>query len=190
MKKINWETITIKSLASLIGSQLNKHDIEVVLVGGACVSIYTKNKYLSFDLDLISYNSLKEIKTALSEIEFDYDKKKYFINKDCPYFLEFLSPPIAIGNSPVNKFNTIKTSYGSIKILTPTDAVKDRLAAYYHWDDLQCLEQAVLISNDQNINILSIKQWSISEKQIEKFNTFKRLIHDKTRNLKSLGAVS
>ena len=31
-----------------------------------------------------------------------------------------------------------------LKLLSPTDCVKDRLAAYYHWNDRQSLEQAIL----------------------------------------------
>jgi len=30
-------------------------------------------------------------------------------------------------------------------LLTPTDCVKDRLAAYFFWNDLQSLGQAVMV---------------------------------------------
>ena len=30
--------------------------------------------------------------------------------------------------------------------MTPTDSVKDRLAAYYHWNDQQALEQAIMVA--------------------------------------------
>lgn len=32
-------------------------------------------------------------------------------------------------------------------MLTATDSVKDRLASFYHWNDHQSLEQAILINS-------------------------------------------
>lgn len=49
--KINWQKIGIKELAGLISEKLREEGIDTILVGGACVTIYTKNKYQSFDLD-------------------------------------------------------------------------------------------------------------------------------------------
>ncbi len=172
MKNINLKKITIKDLAKIIGAQLSKHGIEAVLVGGACVSIYSENKYISYDLDFITYESNKKIKTALKEIGFEYDKKKYYIHPDCEYFLEFLAPPIAIGNQPIQNFNTISSNLGSIKILTPTDCVKDRLAAYIHWDDKESLEQAIIVAKVQKIDVNKIKKWAQEEFNGEKIKDF------------------
>ena len=36
-----------------------------------------------------------------------------------------------------------KYSTGTLRLLTATDCIKDRLAAYYHWRDEQGLEQAI-----------------------------------------------
>ena len=45
--------MTIGELAAFVCSHLKKKGIEVVLSGGACVSIYTMNRYTSDDLDFI-----------------------------------------------------------------------------------------------------------------------------------------
>ncbi len=37
--KVDWEKVEIKELAAIISSHLKKNNIEVVLVGGACVSL-------------------------------------------------------------------------------------------------------------------------------------------------------
>jgi len=42
--KIKWEAISIRTLAAVISDALRKKDIEVTLVGGACVSIYAKKQ--------------------------------------------------------------------------------------------------------------------------------------------------
>jgi hypothetical protein len=39
----------------------------------------------------------------------------------------------------------------------PTDCVKDRLAAFYHWGDRQGLEQAILVLKTNAIDIDSVK---------------------------------
>lgn len=57
---INLATIDLKTLAFLIYTTLNEHGIEAVLVGGACVSIYSENRYMSHDLDFVTYEDIKK----------------------------------------------------------------------------------------------------------------------------------
>jgi hypothetical protein len=52
MKSI--KEITNAELASFDESHLRKQGIDVVISGGACVSIYSSNRYVSIDLDLIN----------------------------------------------------------------------------------------------------------------------------------------
>lgn len=40
---------------------------------------------------------------------------------------------------------------------------KDRLAAYYHWKDRECLEQALLVSNSSEVDFTEIERWSRNE---------------------------
>lgn len=169
---INWKTISLKELAGYIANELRKHDIDTVLVGGACVTIYSNNKYQSYDLDFITYDEMKPVKTALHDLGF-IQKHKYFQHPDCPWFIEFVSPPVAIGDEPIHEFNHIKTKLGEIKLLKAVDSVKDRLASYYYWGDKQSLEQAINISIEQDININEVERWSKRENQLDKFKEFK-----------------
>jgi len=145
-----------------------------VLVGGACVSIYTHNKYQSFDLDYISPDVTKNIEKVLKKMGFKrIGKFRHYEHNACPYYIEFPPGPIALGSElPITKFNTIN----SITLLTATDCVKDRLAAFYHWHDEQSLQQALLVANSQKIKLHEIKNWSINEKSEEKFNRFLSLL--------------
>jgi len=171
--RINWANIPIKELAGIIGKHLNNHGIEVVLVGGSCVSIYSNNKYVSKDLDYVTYEPIKKIKPVLESIGFNQRIGRHFEHKKCPYYLEFLSAPVAIGEQyPINKFNKIRTKMGIVQLLTPSDCVKDRLAAYFHWNDMQSLEQAVLVAGNNKINIKDIEKWSANEGNKEKFKIF------------------
>jgi len=172
MIKLDWKTIGIKDLAALICKTLNDHDIDAVLVGGACVSIYTKNRYVSYDLDFVSHTSVRDISSVLSDIGFRREGTRHFIHKDCPFYLEFVAPPLSIGSEPVKLRNKIKSRLGELVLLTPTDSVKDRLAAFYHWNDLQALEQAVLVAKAKKVSLREIKRWSEREGQMEKYAAF------------------
>jgi len=59
--RIDWQKVGIKKLAAIISAHLHKNGIEVVLVGGACVSLYSNNQYMSYDIDLITESSIRKI---------------------------------------------------------------------------------------------------------------------------------
>jgi hypothetical protein len=171
MKKIDWKNIGVKDLAALISDALRKDGIEVVLVGGACVTIYSDNRYVSYDLDYSTWEDKQKVKKSLEKLGF-HEKNKHFCHPDCPYLIEIVSPPVAVGNEIVNQFQELQTPFGSLKMLRPLDCVKDRLASFYHWDDKQALNQAIEVCSDQNIDIKMIKHWSIDEGFENKFNIF------------------
>jgi hypothetical protein len=175
---IDWKYIGIKELASLVCQKLKEKNIDAVLVGGACVSIYTKNKYVSYDLDFVSHTSLKSISTVLFDIGFKKESSRHFIREDCPFFIEFVAPPLSIGSEPVKNIKKLKSRFGELVLLTPTDSVKDRLAAFYHWNDPQALEQAVMIGKIQKISLPEIKKWSEQEGHKDKYITFKKMMEN------------
>ena len=63
--------------------------------------------------------------------------------------------------------------------MTPTDSVKDRLAAYYHWNDQQALEQAIMVAKVQKINLREVKRWSEKEGHAEKYKDFLNRLRSK-----------
>ncbi|RAP33659.1 hypothetical protein DID80_07920 [Candidatus Marinamargulisbacteria bacterium SCGC AAA071-K20] len=166
---------SIKELATLIGTTFNENGLDAVLVGGACVSIYSSNKFMSFDLDLVSNAPIKDIEIVLKKINF-YKEGKYFRHSDSEFFIDIVSPPVAIGEELITTFNKVKTKLGEINLLTPLDCVKDRLAAFYHWDDNQSLIQAQSIFNKllTKTDLKTIETWSKSENHLKKFEDFKK----------------
>lgn len=166
----NISKLTILELAQLVADNLSKNSIEAVLVGGACVSIYSKNKYQSYDLDFVTESSLKEVENALKEIGFDDKKGRIFSNFKTEFVIDFVAPPVSIGNEPIKEFFRL----GNLKLLTPSDCVKDRLSAYYHWNDAQSLEQAVMVAKAQKnkIDLHELERWSKAENNISKYQYF------------------
>lgn len=179
MKDHDFEKIDLKDLAHIISAALNDHNISAILVGGACVSIYSNNRYQSYDLDFVTYEEMKKVKQVLTKLGFS-QKGKYFAHKKCPYLIDFVNPPIAVGNQPIHHFEKITTENGILQLLTPTDCVKDRLAAYFHWNDLQSLEQAILVAKSHPINAIEIQRWAEDEGHSNKFEEFQNLLSKRT----------
>ena len=166
------KSLSRKEFAAVVVSQLEKHDISCVLVGGACVSIYTEEKHASHDLDFISPYSHDAITAALAEIGFKKDGR-YFVHSDTDLYVEFPTGPVAIGNEiPVKPEGQIKVKNTLIKMYSPTQCVMDRLAAWFHWNDRRSLIHALWVCEKHPINIAKVKKWAKQEDEIEKFEQF------------------
>lgn len=162
---------TLEDLAFIVCTGLKKHNIDAVLTGGAAVSIYTRNKYQSYDLDFVSYRSHKEISEAMKSMGFE-PRNRYFVHPNTHFFVEFPPAPLSLGSEFVNKWNQISKGERLLQILSPTQSVKDRLAAYFHWNDLECLNQAVWICQSQSVDFNDLENWAWQEGSPEKFKKF------------------
>ena len=167
--------MTQGELAAYIDTHLKKKGIHVVLSGGACVAIYSGYKYVSKDLDFIALYTLnhKAIAEVMKEIDFLPDGR-YYVHPDTQYFVEFISGPPSVGEDPIREIQELEMGTGTLRIISPTESVKDRLAAYYHWQDLQSLAQAILVAKNQRIDLKNIEDWSNREGKHKEFLVFKR----------------
>jgi hypothetical protein len=172
MKSIR--NMTQIELCAYIQSNLRERDINVVLSGGAAVSFYSSDKYVSHDLDLINVYYVKRrlIHDAMIKLGFSVEGR-YYKHPETQYYVEFLPGPLSIGEEPVMQVDEVTLSTGILKIISPTDCVKDRLAAYYHWGDRQCLEQAILVAMARKVNIDEIGRWSETEGKGEEFESIR-----------------
>jgi len=173
MKKIS--EMDLKELGAYISTHLKKCGIDVTLTGGSCVSIYSENRYVSMDLDFVekSYTKRKDLVRCLSRIDF-YEENRYFKHSETDYVIEFPPGPLSVGGEPIEDIITLHTDTGDMRIISPTECVKDRLASYYFWNDMQCFEQAILVAKFNEININEVKRWSVKEGEEEKYEIFQR----------------
>jgi hypothetical protein len=168
--------LTIEELGAIVCEKLKEHEIDVVLTGGAVVSIYSENKYQSHDLDFIIEGIGKKVDTAMHELGFEKNKGRPFSHSKISFTVEFPAGPLMIGEELIKKIAKRNTSKGTLRLLPPTECVMDRLSAYYHFKDNQALEQALLVAKAQPISLARIKDWSKREGNEERLQTFlKRL---------------
>jgi hypothetical protein len=166
--------LTNAELAAYVQSRLRDKGIDVVLSGGACVSVYSGDRYVSMDLDLINtrFARRRRIRETMCEIGFT-EKGRHFTHPESRFSVEFPPGPLAVGSEPVKNIDEHTLDSGLLRIISPTDCVKDRLAGYYHWNDLQCLEQAAMVAEAQKIDIEEVERWSKTEGKHEEFMRIK-----------------
>ncbi len=171
------KNMSLVELAAFIQSHLRKEGIDVVLSGGASVSLYCRNKYVSHDLDLINVDFVKrtKIKNAMAEIGFQ-EKGRVFENPETEYLVEFPDGPLSVGEEPVKEIMDVKLPTGVLRVVSPTDCVKDRLCAYYFWGDQQGLAQAILVVKNQKVDLKEVERWSKVEGKLLEFRSFKNKI--------------
>ena len=159
-------------LGAFVQEHLRGKGVDMVLSGGACVSIYSQNKYPSMDLDMIHTSLMKPkrklIRDAMGEIGFTEDGR-YFKHPDTELFVEFPAGPPAVGEEPVREILERHEATGVLKIIAPTDCIKDRLTGFYHDNDQQCLDQAVLVAQENQIDLEDIERWSKGEGKLDLF---------------------
>jgi hypothetical protein len=174
--------LPLADLAALVCEACRESGVGIVLSGGTCVSIYTRNRYESFDLDFVlaSHADRPKAGSVMEALGFRKDGR-HFRHPATPYIVEFLSPPLSVGNEPVREIREIRRGKAVLRLLSPTDCVKDRLAAYYHWNDDPSLVQAVMVCVDNPVDLKEVRRWSLKEGMEEKYRKFRRALSVKKR---------
>ena len=96
-------------------------------------------------------------------------RNRYFRHPDTDLLVEFPPGPLGVGEEPVKQIDEIQTGAGVLRVISPTDCVKDQLTWYYHDKDTECLRQAVLVANCTSINLKEIERWSKVEGRSDEF---------------------
>ena len=169
------EEMTQAEVGAYVQTHLREQGIHMVLSGGAAVGIYSSGKYVSKDLDMVRTHmaSRRAIKAAMTAIGFVEEAGKYFKHPRSEHLVDFRQDPPTVGNEPLGRIDEIIYRTGTLRIISPTDCVKDRLAGYYHWQDRQSLAQAALVAEENDVDLQEIERWSIREAKLDKFEDFR-----------------
>jgi hypothetical protein len=82
---------------------------------------------------------------------------------------------------PVKVVREIRLSTGILRVISPTDCVKDRLAAFYHWGDNQCLAQAKMVCENNSVDLMEVARWSKAEGKRVEFDGIRDLLMGKRK---------
>jgi hypothetical protein len=164
-------------LAAYVHDHLRRHGIDVVLSGGSAVAYYSRNLYVSKDVDFINiaFTSRTKLRRAMTSLGFIEDGR-HFYHPENAHIIEFPAGPLSVGEEPVKDVQEVKLETGTLRLISATDCVKDRLCAYYFWDDLQGLEQAILVFQQNNVPLAEIERWSRAEAKQAHFASFKERV--------------
>ena len=113
----------------------------------------------------------KKIRAAMEELGF-HETSRYFAHRESEHIVEFPPGPLAVDDEVVIDIARVKLATGTLKVIAPTDCVKDRLASFYFWDDRQALEQAVLVARRRRVKMAELRRWSRSIRMLEKYKVF------------------
>lgn len=159
------EVKTPEDTASIVYEILKAKGIDVVLTGGSCMEIYTNSNYSSYDLDFIANPSIKteQVTKAMIDSGFEKMKNRYFKHPDNAYLVEFPTGPVSLGHEEPKEHNELKTHVGTLKLLTPTNCVKDRLCAYLYHNGEECFSQAIAVAHKNEIDKENLSKWAFKE---------------------------
>ncbi len=175
------EASSLEEVAALVCTTLENHDISVVLSGGAVVSIYSNDEYVSYDLDFIPIGLARKVDGAMESLGFE-KHQRHWRHPRSRFWVEFPAGPVAIGDETIHEFAERETATGTLRLLRPTECVMDRLAWYFHAADLQCLDQAVRVATLQPVDLSRIERWARGERPHgpERFQEFARRLRKPT----------
>jgi len=164
---------TLAEATACVAEALSRSGIRAVLTGGACATLYSEGKYQSFDLDFIlqSATTSQELDDAMEGIGFRRAGSHYE-HPRARFLVEFPAGPLGIGADLDIRPITYTIGKVGVLALSPTDSCRDRLAAFYHWNDRQSLATAVEISRLRKVDIEAIRKWSAREGAMDKFQSF------------------
>ncbi len=160
-------------VAAFVVTCMEENHIHVTLSGGAATGYYSSNIYVSKDIDLVNEYQINPAKISVVMHEMGFSEEgRLFIFPGTDFVVEFPPGPLNVGLEPVKKIETVDLETGVLKIISATDCVKDRLAAFYHWNDKQCLYQARLVKKHVIVDLDEIERWSRNEGKFEEFKIF------------------
>lgn len=156
---------SLEDVCFVISSVLERYSIVAVLTGGSAATIYAPAVYTSYDADFVltNYPERERLDKALAEIGYVRSNVPgMYEHPATPYTLDFPRGPLAVGGDYVHETSVLERGDQRLRILTVTDCIRDRLAAFYHWDDYTSLKAAVGVAraHRDRVNLERLSEWT------------------------------
>lgn len=81
-----------------------------------------------------------------------------------------------MGGEILRTWHTERGEHTVLHILSATDSCKDRLAAYFHWNDRAALSQALAVARSvhDRVDFANLEAWAEGEGESRKYADFVR----------------
>ena len=159
--------MSLAELAALVSQALEATGITATLSGGGAVSLYSANEYESRDLDFVTSERTNALAAAIAPLGFRHvTGARQFEHPDTDYYVEFPPGPLGFGETTVrdDEATTLQTEFGPLRVVTPTQSVMDRLAAYVNWTDNPSFDQAIMVARRHPIDWPALYEWARLER--------------------------
>ena len=156
---------TVEQLWRHVAAHLEGRGIGVTLVGGSAASIHSRGAYQSGDLDFVTEDlfAREQVDPAMEELGF-LPQGRHFVHPECPHlFVDFVPGPLGIGEDTRIQPMEVREGAVTIKVLSPTDCVRDRLGGFIHHGTRDQLEQAALVAWAHPIDWKKVERWARKE---------------------------
>jgi hypothetical protein len=164
---------SLVDVAFVVCTALDRTGVIAVLTGGSAAVFYSA-EVMSRDIDFIVTLAATDARPhqALHDLGFRVTNG-YYAHPDSPFTVEFPPGPLMVGSDAITKHATIENQRGKLHVLRRTDCVRDRLAAFYFWNDRSSLRSAVRVAESGAIDFSTVQAWSERENNREKYLEFR-----------------
>lgn len=145
------------------------------MTGGSAATFYAPQRYVSDDIDFVVTFSGSGATEVLRSLDFVL-RGDLYVHKRSRYTIDFVRGPLAVGDDLIARWDTVKRKRLKLHIIRRTDSVRDRLAAYYHWNDVQSLHTARDVALSGPVDWQIVRRWSRNEGQLAKLEELMHLL--------------
>lgn len=169
----------LPDVALAVCTALDGVGVTAVLTGGSAATYYAPEAYQSADIDFVvlayDVEEPEDVERALGTLGYRRERDHYR-HESNPYPIEFPPGPLTVGGDLVGAWRTERTTSGILHVLHPTDCCKDRLAAFFHWNDRAGLAQALAVfaATGEQVDVDEIEAWANREGAAEQYAEFVR----------------
>ena len=172
--------MTIVELAFAVGTALTEGGVVAVLSGGGAAAAYAPEAYQTQDLDFVLQSTRAKVDPILNLGFRPRGRSGMYEHPAVPFTLEFPPGPLAVGDEVIRVWKTLHEAGRELNIVTPTDCVRDRLAAAIHWRDEKSIDQAAAVAHHHPVDLEIVRAWCEKEGGARTFEAFRRLVDRKT----------
>lgn len=168
---------TLVDVAFEVCTELHGAGVTAVLVGGSATQFYAANRYQSNDADFVITVQAEGSNGAAAMERLGFlEKDQMYFHPGTTFTVEFPGGPISVGGEVVARWETVMREEQILHVVSRTDCIRDRLAAWYFWGDAGSLYVARDVAESGPVDYEAIRAWSEREHESERFGEFYKLV--------------